>query len=77
MQGFFETGFGSLTWGSLVMIIVGMVLLYLGIARKMEPLLLVPIGFGVVLVNLPLGGLMESIVAGNVVDAYAGGESGV
>jgi len=73
--GFFETGFGNLTWGSVVMIIIGGALLYLGIARKMEPLLLVPIGFGVVLANLPLGGLMESIVAGKVVEAYAiGGE---
>ena len=75
MLGFFETGFGNLTWGSVVMIIIGGALLYLGIARKMEPLLLVPIGFGVVLANLPLGGLMESIVAGKVVEAYAiGGE---
>ncbi|MFC2025103.1 sodium ion-translocating decarboxylase subunit beta [Chloroflexota bacterium] len=57
------------------MLIIGGVLLYLGIAKKMEPLLLVPIGFGVVLVNLPLGGLMESIVNGNVVESYAiGGE---
>jgi oxaloacetate decarboxylase beta subunit len=46
------------------MLIIGGVLLYLGIAKKMEPLLLVPIGFGVILVNLPLGGLME----------YLGGE---
>ena len=41
------------------MFAVAGLLLYLGIARKMEPLLLVPIGFGVLLVNLPLGGLME------------------
>jgi len=53
------------------MIIIGCVLLYLGIAKKMEPLLLVPIGFGVILVNLPLGGLMETIVGGQVIDAYA------
>jgi sodium ion-translocating decarboxylase beta subunit len=57
--GFFETGFSGLTWGTSVMLIIGGVLLYLGIAKKMEPLLLVPIGFGVILVNLPLGGLME------------------
>jgi sodium ion-translocating decarboxylase beta subunit len=57
------------------MIFIGCVLLYLGIAKKMEPLLLVPIGFGVILVNLPFGGLMESIVAGEVVESYAiGGE---
>jgi len=75
MLGFFETGIGSLTWGSIVMLIIGGVLLYLGIAKKMEPLLLVPIGFGVILVNLPLGGLMECIVHGEGVEAYAiGGE---
>jgi len=41
------------------MLVIGGVLVYLGIARKMEPLLLVPIGFGIMLVNLPLGGLMD------------------
>ncbi len=75
MLGFFETGFGSLTWGSIVMLIIGGVLLYLGIAKKMEPLLLVPIGFGVILVNLPLGGLMATIVHGEVYESYViGGE---
>ncbi len=75
MFGLFETGFASFTWGNGVMVAIGAVLLYLGIAKKMEPLLLVPIGFGVLLINLPLGGLMESIVEGRVVDAYAiGGE---
>ncbi len=62
MFGLFETGFAGLGgWPSpILMIIIGGVLLYLGIAKKMEPLLLVPIGFGVVLVNLPFGGLMDS-----------------
>ena len=41
------------------MIIVGCVLLYLGIKKDFEPLLLVPIGFGCILVNIPLAGLME------------------
>jgi len=41
------------------MLIIGGVLIYLAIARKMEPLLLIPIGFGIMLVNLPLGGLMD------------------
>jgi sodium ion-translocating decarboxylase beta subunit len=72
---FFELGFLSLSWGSIVMLIIGGVLLYLGIAKKMEPLLLVPIGFGVILANLPLGGLMETIVNGQVQEAYIiGGE---
>jgi oxaloacetate decarboxylase beta subunit len=57
------------------MLVIGGALIYLGIAKKMEPLLLVPIGFGVILVNLPFGGLMESVVNGNVVNSYAiGGE---
>ncbi len=41
------------------MLLIAGTLIYLGIARKMEPLLLVPIGFGILLVNLPLGGLMD------------------
>ena len=70
MFGLFETGFGGLTWGSAVMFIIGGALLYLGISKKMEPLLLVPIGFGVILVNLPLGGLMETVVEGKLVESY-------
>ena len=70
MSEFFELGFLNLTWGNIVMLIIGGVLLYLGIAKKMEPLLLVPIGFGIILVNLPLGGLMATIVQGNVTEAY-------
>ena len=59
----FETGFASFTWGNGVMLVIGGVLLYLGIVKKMEPLLLVPIGFGVLLINLPLGGLMAGVGA--------------
>ena len=71
MLGFFETGFSGFTWGSVVMLVIGLVLLYLGIVKKMEPLLLVPIGFGVILANLPLAGLMETMVGGKVVESYA------
>ncbi|MBN1518775.1 MAG: sodium ion-translocating decarboxylase subunit beta [Spirochaetales bacterium] len=46
--------------GELIMIVVACVLLYLGIAKKFEPLLLVPIAFGMLLVNLPLGGVMAA-----------------
>jgi sodium ion-translocating decarboxylase beta subunit len=71
----FQTGFLNLTWGAVVMLLIGCALLYLGIKHKFEPLLLVPIGFGVLLVNLPLGGLMETIVEGKVVESYIiGGE---
>lgn len=53
------TGFAAMTWQELGMIIVALVLLYLGIKKEYEPLLLVPIGFGVLLANLPLAGLMD------------------
>jgi len=53
------SGLGNLQWTNGVMILVGLALLYLGIQKKMEPLLLVPIGFGAILVNIPLAGLME------------------
>src|SRR5512136_1201368 len=52
-------GFINLHWSNPVMIIVGCVLMYLGIKKDFEPLLLVPIGFGCILVNIPLAGLME------------------
>lgn len=52
------TGLAELTWGHVVMILVGCALLYLAIAKGFEPLLLMPIGFGCVLANLPLTGIM-------------------
>lgn len=52
-------GFLHLQISNVVMIIVGCVLLYLGIKKDFEPLLLVPIGFGCILVNIPLANLME------------------
>jgi len=57
--GLYETAFGTLTWGNIVMFLLGGLLVYLGIAKKMEPVLLVPIGIGVFMVNLPLAGVME------------------
>ena len=50
-----EMGFGFFTWQRLIMLAIGGVFVYLGIAKKWEPLLLVPIGFGIILVNIPLG----------------------
>jgi oxaloacetate decarboxylase beta subunit len=62
---FFQgTGIMALTIKQLIMIIVSLVLFYLGIVKKYEPLLLVPIAFGMLLVNLPLTGMM----------AYASGD---
>jgi oxaloacetate decarboxylase beta subunit len=54
-----STGFATITWKEVIMLFVAGVLLYLAIAKKYEPLLLLPIAFGMLLVNLPLGGLLE------------------
>jgi oxaloacetate decarboxylase beta subunit len=51
------TGIANFGIGELFMILVGAVLLYLAIARRFEPLLLVPIGFGAILSNVPVAGM--------------------
>jgi sodium ion-translocating decarboxylase beta subunit len=66
-------GFLNLTWQSAVMILIGCVLLYLGIGRKIEPLLLIPIGAGVVLGNLPLAGLSAQDEGGVINLLYISG----
>lgn len=54
LQGIWESsGFSNMTWQSAVMIVLACVLLYLGIVKKFEPLLLVGIAFGMLLTNLP------------------------
>lgn len=50
-----QSGFANLGWGNWVMFIVAGVLIYLAITKQYEPLLLIPIGFGAILANLPLG----------------------
>lgn len=57
-----STGFYGLTVGSIIMLGVSCLLLYLAIVKKFEPLLLVPIAFGVLLTNLPFAGLMAEPV---------------
>jgi len=66
-------GFASLTWQTAIMVLLGCVLLYLGVARKFEPLLLVPIGFGVILGNLPLAGLSAHDEGGIINLLYTSG----
>ncbi len=62
------SGLYNLTPGAATMMVVGMVLLYLAINRKFEPLLLVPIGFGTILANLPEAGLAASAIQ-NAIEA--------
>jgi len=50
-------GFAAITWQAAVMVGIGCVLLFLAVVKKIEPMLLVPIGFGIILGNLPLAHL--------------------
>lgn len=52
-QFFQYTAFGNFTWGHLAMILVGMFFIFLAIKKEYEPLLLIPIGFGIIIGNIP------------------------
>lgn len=54
-----QSGFAALTWQQAVMLLISFILLYLAIKKQFEPLLLLPIAFGMFLANLPLAGLMN------------------
>ena len=53
-------GIFAVTPGLVVMWLIGLALIYLAVTKQYEPLLLLPIGFGILLANLPLTGLMET-----------------
>ena len=61
---FFADGFLSLSWQNFVMYGIGGVLIYLAIAKKYEPMLLLPIGFGTILVNIPFSGVVNQTIDG-------------
>lgn len=70
-----STAFAAAGWQDLLMISVGVLLIYLGVARSYEPLLLVPIGFGAILSNIPLAALTAD--GGLLHYFYFGIESGI
>jgi sodium ion-translocating decarboxylase beta subunit len=53
------SGFANATWQQLLMILVSFVLVYLAVVKQFEPLLLLPIAFGMLLANFPMTGLLE------------------
>ena len=67
-----QTGFATLDWGNYVMILVALVFMYLAIAKGFEPLLLVPISFGMLLVNL-FPDIMQSVEDAKAAGNAAGG----
>jgi len=72
---FLHTGaFYNFTWGNLSMLVVGCIFLYLGIAKDYEPLLLVPIGFGMLVGNIPFA---HGLGIGIYEDGSEGGQASV
>ncbi len=58
----------AITWQQMVMWLIGGILIYLAIKKDMEPTLLLPMGFGAILVNIPLSGAITQIVDGTPVE---------
>ncbi|MGP1411541.1 MAG: sodium ion-translocating decarboxylase subunit beta [Peptoanaerobacter stomatis] len=59
-----ESGFAALDWRNCLMILIAFILVYLAVVKQFEPLLLLPIAFGMFLANLPLAGLMAEAQEG-------------
>ena len=58
----------NLTWQHVVMWVIGGILIYLAIKKDMEPTLLLPLGFGAIMVNLPFSGAIGEFIDGKLVD---------
>ncbi len=63
MEGLF-IGFTAITWKQLLMMAVGGLLIYLAIKKEYEPALLLPIGFGTILVNIPYSSVLDQVEGG-------------
>jgi len=63
-----SSGFAGLTWQNLVMFAIGGVLIWLAVRKSYEPLLLIPIGFGAILANLPAAAMGAGTKGGYVAD---------
>ena len=76
-QFFLYTGFANVTMGHILMILIGLVFIYLAIAKDWEPMLLIPIGFGILIGNIPLfPGLQVGVYEqGSVLNILYGGVS--
>jgi sodium ion-translocating decarboxylase beta subunit len=61
---FLLQSFKEITWQNLVMFAIGFLLIFLAIRFKVEPSLLLPIGFGAILVNIPLSGVLTQMIGG-------------
>lgn len=64
---FLTEAISQITWQHVVMWVIGFVLIYLAIKKEMEPALLLPMGFGAILVNIPLSNVLHEVVGNTVV----------
>ena len=65
-MSFLLDGLMAVTWQQIVMYVVGIVLIWLAVKKEYEPSLLLPMGFGAILVNLPFSGVIDQMVQGKV-----------
>ncbi len=63
-MSFLLDGILALTWQQLLMYAIGILLIWLAIKKEMEPSLLLPMGFGAILVNIPLSGVIDQTLPG-------------
>ena len=73
----FNSGFANISWQQAVMILVSCVLLYLAIVKQFEPLLLLPIAFGMMLANIPVAGLNSHAEGSLLYYLYQGVKLGI
>ena len=67
-------GIPNLVWGQVLMVLIGGLLIFLAIRKGFEPLLLLPIGFGCILANVPVAGLAEDAVGQLLLMAWIKGK---
>lgn len=72
LKFYYSMGFTAITWQQGVMLVVSCILIYLALKKGFEPLLLVPIAFGMLLANLPMAGLMAGPVYEIATDPVTG-----
>ncbi len=65
-MSFLLDGIMAVTWQQLVMYVVGILLIWLAVKKEYEPSLLLPLGFGAILVNLPYSGVVDQMVQGKI-----------
>jgi len=64
IMDFLLSGILAITWQQIVMYMIGILLIYLAISKDFEPALLLPMGFGAILVNIPLSGVLNQTLSG-------------